>query len=338
MAQSGLPKAKTLSGWPATGIVSWQANSEQTAITVLLGYRPPYDWDGLLGFLAARAVPGLEETASGVYRRTLSLTSNGESCQGWISALNLPQKNALSVTISSGLLKALTQVLARVRSLFDLNCSPDKIAQKLAAPLKLPGQEQSFALALRPGLRLPGCLDAFELAVRAVLGQQITVKAARTLAGRLAAGLGKKLDTPFTGLYLTFPAPAYFCLLHGSIEERLAPLGITGSRARALLALAQALHEGKLSFSQRADPEEEMAKLLRLPGFGPWTAQYIAMRALAWPDAFLATDYGVKKALPGLSPIELTRLAQAWRPWRSYATLALWAALAEARPLSPIPN
>ena len=159
-----------------------------------------------------------------------------------------------------------------------------------------------------PGTRLPGCFDSFEMAVRAILGQQITVAAARTLAGRVAASLGTPLETPVPGLTHTFPTPADICAFGDSPGDVLGPLGVIGSRARAIAALAKGLVAGELDLSQGADPEEQMKKLLALPGFGPWTVRYVAMRALGWPDAMLETDYGVKKALPDRTPEGDSRL------------------------------
>jgi AraC family transcriptional regulator of adaptative response / DNA-3-methyladenine glycosylase II len=158
----------------------------------------------------------------------------------------------------------------------------------------------------------------------AILGQQITVRAARTLAMRLAARLGEPLQTPFQGLTTTFPTIERICALAQPVEDHLGPLGITGARARSIRALAEALGQGMLRLGPGADPEREMARLAALPGFGPWTVQYLAMRALGWPDAFPHTDYGVKKALGNPAPGDILALAQEWAPWRSYATVCLW--------------
>ena len=228
---------------------------------------------------------------------------------------------ALSVTVACTLLPVLPQVLARVRHLFDLNCDPFTIFEKLATM-------DAITPDIRvPGIRLPGCFDAFEMATRAVLGQQITVKSARTLATRVAASLGEKIETPFEELSRTFPLPERICSLEPPIEDRLGPLGIIGARARSILALAQAVVEWRHRAVTGADPDAEMEKLLKLPGFGQWTVQYVAMRALGWPDAFLATDHGVKRALSAVPVKERPALAQDWRPWGSYATVTLWDSL-----------
>lgn len=295
----------------------------EDGVTLLMGYRPPYAWNELLEFLASRAIPGVESVSGGCYRRTVTLRHGEETLRGWISVRNLPEKNALALTLAPALLPVLAKVISRARVLFDVNCDPDEVAERLGT------LNERLRGALVPGLRLPGCFDPFEMAVRAVLGQQITVKAARTLAMRFAATFGEAVETPFDDLSRTFPTYTSVARLEPPIEDRLGPIGITGARARSILALAEALASGNIKLAQHGDPEEEMQKLLGLPGFGPWTAQYIAMRALAWPDAFPATDYGVKKALEGLSPKEISSLAENWRPWRSYATIALWNSLSK---------
>ncbi|MGI5840516.1 MAG: AlkA N-terminal domain-containing protein [bacterium] len=292
-------------------------------ITLSIGYRPPYAWDKLISFLAGRTIPGVESVEEEVYRRTVNLPKGDGICRGWISVANKPKKNALAVTAAPSLLPVLPRVLARVRHLFDADCQPEEIYEKLLIMDEIaPGM-------CVPGLRLPGCFDPFEMTVRAILGQQVTVKAARTLAQRFAAAFGTAIDTPFADLNVTFPTPEMICRLEGPVENHLGPLGITGARARAIYALAGAMTSGAVSFAPGADPEREMEKLLQLPGFGPWTVHYVGMRAFGWPDAFPHTDYGVKKALTGKTPREILEMAQAWRPWRSYATINLWNSLAQ---------
>ncbi len=282
-------------------------------ITLKLSYRPPYRWEQLLSFLEGRAIPGVESVSDNTYRRTVA--------QGWLSVTNDSRKNMLLVTLSPSLLPSLAKLLARLRILFDLDCEPCEIYDRLSVM-----NEFSPGLCI-PGTRLPGCFDPFEMAVRAILGQQITVKAARTLAMRLAAAFGEKIITPYSELTHTFPSPKTICDLAAPIEDQLGPLGITGARSRSILALAKSMMQGTLTLSPYADIKTEMDKLLALPGIGPWTAQYIAMRALSWPDAFPHTDYGVKKALNGLSEKEVLKLSDTWRPWRSYATMNLWYSL-----------
>lgn len=298
------------------------AENKET-ITLTLEYRPPYAWDELIEFLAGRAIPGVELVRDGTYSRTISIKSGKDLYCGWISVANKPKDNSLSVTMSSSLLPVLPRVLAKIRSFFDLNCNPAEIYSKLSV------LNETVPDICIPGLRLPGCFDPFEISLRAVLGQQITVKAARTLAMRLVHGFGGTISTPFEELQYTFPTSEVIFRLEQPIENQLGPLGITGARARSIYALAKAIENGSIHFTPEADPEAELEKLLKLPGFGPWTVQYIGMRAFSWPDAFPHTDYGVKKALAGLSEKEILELSQEWKPWRSYATINLWNSLKE---------
>lgn len=293
-------------------------SEDNDAITLTIGYRPPYAWDNMISFLAGRAIPGVENVVGGVYRRTVVIKKGGTDYYGWIAVANRSEKNALSVTLAVTLLPVLSQVLARIRHIFDVNCSPDKVYEKLAAMNELAPD------ICVPGIRVPGCFDPFEMAVRAILGQQITVKAARTLAARLVNAYGGTINTPYQELAFTFPQPGSLCALDGPIGNHLGPLGITGARARSILALSTALQTGDIALAYSTNPGGEMEKLQKLPGFGPWTVQYIAMRALGWPDAFPHTDYAVKKALLNRSPQEILTLSAAWSPWRSYATVLLW--------------
>ena len=293
-----------------------EENNER--MTLFLGYRPPYAWDNLISFLARRAVPGVESVVERTYRRTVAVRKGETIHYGWISVANRPKQNALSLTLATTLLPVLSRVLARIRRLFDMNCSPEKVQEKLVTMNRI---SPNMCVS---GIRVPGCFDPFEMSVRAILGQQVTVKAAGTLAMRLVKAFGEKRLTPFETLSFTFPQPERICALESPIENHLGPLGITGARARSILALATALTTDSITLSYSANPRDEMERLIKLPGIGPWTVQYIAMRALGWPDAFPHTDYGVKKALSDRSPQEIRTLSQKWSPWRSYATLLLW--------------
>ncbi|MCC8180714.1 MAG: helix-turn-helix domain-containing protein [Planctomycetes bacterium] len=290
-------------------------------ITLLLGYRPPFRWRELISFLVSRTVPGVESVDNDSYQRTVAVKSGGKEFHGWISVSHMERKSALAVTISPSLLPVIAKVMAAVRNLFDMDCEPMAIHETLSAMNEL---EPNLC---KPGTRLPGCFDSFEMAVRAILGQQITVKAARTLAARVAAAFGTPISTPLAGLTHIFPRAETICQLPGPIENHLGPLGIIRARARSIAALAAAIANKEIQLSPLVDPETEMQKLLALPGFGPWTVQYLAMRALGWPDAFPYTDYGVKKALARYAPGETRALSEKWRPWRSYATINLWSSL-----------
>ena len=291
-------------------------------ITLALGYRPPYQWQQILSFLAQRVIPGVEVVRDGEYLRTVHfVNAKQKHLYGWIRVSHDPGKNALNITVASSLLPVLPQVLVRVRHLFDLYCDPAAVYEVLASMNDI---KPKLCIL---GIRLPGCFDAFEMAVRAVLGQQITVKAAGTLAARLVNAYGSKVQTGIDGLTHTFPTCEDIIALGEPISNHLGPLGITSARANTILALAKAFVSGAIDFDTCAQPEVEMKKLTAIAGIGNWTAQYIAMRAMGWPDAFLETDVGVKKALAPSTTKEMLKMAEAWRPWRSYATINLWNSL-----------
>jgi AraC family transcriptional regulator of adaptative response / DNA-3-methyladenine glycosylase II len=287
---------------------------------VHLGLRPPYDAAALLGFLATRQIHGMESVDPQGLRRTVRLAVGGVQYTGWIDARFDPKDQPgprVALTASDSLLPALPQVIARVRALLDLDADPAAINAVLHP-----------VFPLGDGLRVPGCFDGFELAVRAVLGQQITVAAARTLAQRLLERFGEPIATPWPGLRLLFPTPATLAAAEG---DALGQLGIVRQRQAAIVALARAVLDGRIALHAGSDVEATTAALRQLPGIGDWTAQYIAMRALRWPDAFPAGDVALHKALgvrgapqPARAALEA---AQAWRPWRSYGVIRAWAAL-----------
>ncbi len=290
-----------------------KARRASAPLTLALPFARPYSWTRLLGFLSSRTIDGCEETdaATSRYRRALRATVDGAERLGWIDVA--VADDALALTLSDSLLPALPAVLARAWHAFDLGAEPRTIA-KVLGPLA----------AGEPGLRLPGTFDAFELVVRAVLGQQITVKAARTLASRFVAAFGAPVDTPFGGLTRVFPTPAAVAALS---VDAIASLGIIGARTRTILGVAQAIADGQLRLVPGTDAAHAIAALKSLPGIGEWTAQYIAMRALAAHDAFPHTDYGVMKALDEKNPKRVLALGEAWRPYRAYAVMHLWRSL-----------
>jgi AraC family transcriptional regulator of adaptative response / DNA-3-methyladenine glycosylase II len=286
------------------------------ALIFELGYRPPLDWSALLGFLAQRAVDGVERVEGNCYWRTVGLGAREPSAapaRGWIAARAAPRKPAIQLALSPSLARSIPAVLARAKHLFDLACDPVQIAAALG-PLGV----------RHPGLRLPGSFDGFELAVRAVLGQQISVRAARTLAGRFAAAFGEPLESPHPHLGVLFPSAQRVA---GLAPERIAQIGVIAARAKAIVALARAVAGGELRLEPGTDVEDTLERLRAMPGVGEWTAQYIGMRALAWPDAFPHTDYGVLKALGERNARAGLARAGAWQPWRAYAVMHLWKSL-----------
>jgi AraC family transcriptional regulator of adaptative response / DNA-3-methyladenine glycosylase II len=287
------------------------------AVTVKLGYRPPYDWDSIVSFLRARAIPGIEAVSNARYARTIAIGNE----RGML-AVEPAERNCLKATVRFADLKALPTIIARVRRVFDLAADPLAIGAHLS-------QDPALAplVAARPGLRVPGAWDGFELAVRAILGQQITVAAATSLAGKLVVSYGEKIVDPAAlnqGLTHVFPTPGQ--LAGGDLTA----LGMPKARRTALSSLAAAVVADPLIFGPRRSLEEAIAQLRSLAGVGEWTAQYIAMRELREPDAFPAADIGLMRAMRdgnGVRPssAELLEHAARWRPWRAYAALHLWA-------------
>jgi 3-methyladenine DNA glycosylase/8-oxoguanine DNA glycosylase len=278
-----------------------------------LNYRPPYDWQVMLAFLAARAVSGVEEVTGDSYRRTVRVSPGGREYSGWIEVAPAGGKTALRTSASSSLTDILPEVARRVKRLMDVSSNPTEIAAGLG-----PIAESN------PGLRVPGAFDGFEIAVRAVLGQQITVAAARTVSSRFAAAFGTPIKSPFSALKVSFPAPEKVA---GLTIDNISSLGILAARSRSIIALGRAIADQSIRLSASTDVQAELDKLRALPGIGEWTAQYIAMRALNWPDAFPHTDYGVMKALGETNPKRVLEVSQPWRPWRSYAVMHLWQSL-----------
>lgn len=290
----------------------------QQPITLRLDYRPPYDWARLLGFLRARAIPGVEEVADGAYRRVVAI----RECIGEI-AVRPSGGRALELDVSPSLLPVAMALVARVRRMFDLDARPDLIAGVLSRDRKL-----APLVATRPGLRLPGAIDPFEAAIRALLGQQISVAAATTLAGRFAAQLGTQIAAAPNALTHRFPTPA---MVVTAGAERIVKIGMPMARAAAIYAFAEAVVARRVRLDISRDLESFVAELVELPGIGPWTAHYIAMRGLHAPDAFPASDLGIQKALGRSNSKVVEAAAEAWRPYRSYAVMHLWNSLGESQ-------
>lgn len=288
------------------------------ATTVRLGYRPPCDAAAMLAFFRQRQIHAVEWVAppgEGLrLARTVCITVGGRAHTGWLACEFDESRHQVVLRVSDALREVLPQVIARVRATLDLDADPQAINATLHA--HFPRGD---------GLRVPGTLDGFELAVRAVLGQQITVAAARTLAQRLVDRFGEAIETPFPALTRLFPAPAVLAQAEG---DALGQLGIVKQRQAAIVGIARAVAGQHIALHGGADVPATLAALQELPGIGDWTAQYIAMRALRWPDAFPAGDVALHKALGvqhSKNPArEAEAASQAWRPWRSYAVLRAW--------------
>ncbi|MFJ6560332.1 AlkA N-terminal domain-containing protein [Streptomyces sp. NPDC091412] len=292
------------------------------ALSLRLPFRAPLNPDNLFGHLAATAVPGVEEWRDGAYRRTLRLP------YGHGIATLTPKPDHIACRLTLGDLRDLPVAISRCRRMLDLDADPVAIDDQLRTdPFLAPLVDKA------PGRRVPRTVDEGEFALRAVLGQQVSTAAARTHAGRLAAVHGEPVDDPEGGLTHLFPAPEALAALD---PESLA---MPRTRRTTLLTLAGQLADGTLHLGVESDWEETRARLLALPGFGPWTADVIAMRALGDPDAFLPTDLGIRRAARELglpsTPAALTARAAAWRPWRAYAVQYLWAT--DSHPINFLP-
>jgi AraC family transcriptional regulator of adaptative response / DNA-3-methyladenine glycosylase II len=280
-------------------------------IALRLAARPPFAGAALMRFLGDRAIPGVETVTEGRYRR---LAQVGDRT-GWLEAELDPERPGVIVRVDVALLPVLGEVLARVRALFDLDARPDLIDPHLAGDAVL-----RPLVARQPGLRVAGAFDPWELAVRAVLGQQVSVRAATTVSGRLVTAFGR----PVAGGW-TFPPPR--ALARASVDKVRA-IGLTGARAGTIVALAERVASGTVALSATADPELAVRTLRAVPGIGEWTADYIAMRALRVPDIFLGGDLAVRRALGASRPREAEARAAGWRPWRAYGLMHLWGSLA----------
>jgi AraC family transcriptional regulator of adaptative response / DNA-3-methyladenine glycosylase II len=320
----------------ATAAGAEDGAGDGAAVRLSLAYRPPYDWPAVRDYLAARATPGVEGVAPGAagpnaaagarYWRAVRVGAH----RGVVAVGPGARPHTLAVELSAGLLPAVVPLLARLRRLLDLDADPASVDAHLAADPALAGHVRR-----RPGLRVPGAVDGFELALRAVLGQQVSVRGATTLAGRLAALVGEPLDD-------AAGAPAGLTR-HAVDAARLADagaaavagVGLPRARAAAVVALARAAADGALpeltadGGAPGAGPAAFVRRFTELPGVGPWTAAYVAMRALRWPDAFPDGDLALRRAAGGLSPARLRLAAERWRPWRAYAAMHLWTGLGD---------
>ena len=282
-----------------------------SSMALRLAYRPPYDVQAVLGFFARREVRGVEQVEGLTLRRTVGWLHRGTRVTGWISARFVPEKNEVHVDASASLTPVLGAVMQRVRQGLDLDADPALIDPAMSL----------LPVPLRPGTRLPGVMDGFEGAVRVILGQQVTVKAARTLVQRLVDRFGEPISTPYPALTHVFP---HAQAIAAADPEVIGKLGIVRQRVKALQALAAAVADGSLLLHRGAPLEPTLDALRALPGVGEWTTQVIAMRALAWPDAWPASDIGLMNALGSRDPKHITLLAEPWRPWRAYAVMRLW--------------
>ena len=307
----------------------YKSKNKLDSIKIKLYFRPPYDWESMLNFFRLRAIPGIEFiTDTGIYRRSLNIHHNGQNHVGWIEIKPKINNNHFEVKLSRSLGPVMLQVSYLVKKALDLGAIPDQL------PTEFP-----------KGIRLPGCFDGFEMSVRAILGQQITVKAATTISGRVVDALGKEVETPWPEINYIFPEPKDILRLGEKAFDVLGESGVIRTRSASIIEIANGIETGNIVFT--GSPEELKRSLLAIKGIGDWTAEYLSMRGLSWPDAFPVTDIVIKNRLlallksdsgqyineiEDLSPYKLNKLyilkaeqyAEKYRPWRSYLTLALW--------------
>ena len=300
---------------------SMNSSNNEAGVTLRLGYRPPYDWDAMLGYLRARAIPGIEMVENGSYLRTIGI----DGFTGSVHVTHLPQRQSLSVTIRFPRVQSLPSIISRVRRVFDLGADIEMIDAHLSLdPLLAP------FVAQRPGLRAPGGWDGFELAVRAILGQQVSVAAARRLVEQLVINHGERVSSEFVShprLTHVFPEARNLA------EAESIKVAMPAARRSALNELASAAAADPNLFRPAETVEETIARLCKIRGVGEWTAQYIALRALRETDAFPAADVALLRGaeiVDGTRPTapHLLRRSESWRPWRAYAAQHLWAASA----------
>jgi AraC family transcriptional regulator of adaptative response / DNA-3-methyladenine glycosylase II len=291
------------------------AGGSTASLTLRLDYRPPFDWSSLLAFLAHQATPGVELIEDDTYARTVRLGGR----TGWIVVRPDAKRSALRAEVSLSLAGVLMPLTARLRGLFDLDAQPHVIAEHLKQDPTLRG-----IVSKQPGLRIPGAFDSFEVVLRAILGQQITLRAAATLSSRFAQRFGEAIETPRPGLNRLSPLAS---ILAAASESDIAVLGLPGARARAVSGIARAIEAGTLRLERGGDPDLTIGALKQCPGIGDWTAHCLAMRVLGWPDAFPASDLGLRKALGNASPRVILERSMSWRPWRAYAALHWWSTL-----------
>lgn len=282
----------------------------QDRLECFMRYQTPYDYLSILKFLKMRCFKGVEhvDLDSAIYRRTVKIKEH----QGWIQVENQADDALLKVTMSSSLAPVMPKVIARVKRLFDLSASIKDIENRLGKLVK------------SRGLRVPGAFDGFEMVTRVILGQQVSVGAATTLSGRLTSSFSEKFETPFAELT---HLPVDASTISGASLDDICKLGIVSTRASVIKLIAQMVVEQKLNLEPCADIDRILIQLKDIKGIGDWTAQVIAMRALAYPDAFPAGDLGIKKALGLTSSKELEIISNEWRPWRAYACMHLWSGL-----------
>ncbi|MFO0827218.1 MAG: AlkA N-terminal domain-containing protein [Phycisphaerales bacterium] len=291
---------------------SARADPTRSALVLTLGYRAPFAWTALLEFLAAHRIPGVESIDAHSYARTLEIDGH----RGWMRVTHDAGHHRLLVEVADSLAPVISAVLQRVRSLLDTDARSDAIDAHLARDARL-----RPSVIATPGLRVPGTIDGFELGWRTILGQQVSVRAATTVSGRVAASLGSACATPVRGLHLVSPTPG---AMAAASDATYRSIGLTATRLRSLRAFAALAMQQSFSIDTGVPPSQLESRLSPCFGIGRWTLDYLAMRGLRWPDAFPGTDLVLARSLGASRPTDVERLTSAWSPWRAYAAMHLW--------------
>ncbi len=306
----------------APSAIRRRPSKESETVTIRIDYRPPLNWTTMLAYLEGRAIPGVELVQDGSYKRTVELGAQ----RGLIEVCADSDKPALSVRLSISLVPKLSQIVPRLRALFDLDSRPDIVAEHLLMdPLLRP------SITRCPGLRVPGAFDPFELGVRAILGQQISVAGATTLSGRFAQAFGHKIADAKNEVGLVVPSLVFPTAKTVAAQSaaKVRSIGLPKQRAATILVFAKAYEAGHIDIAGASDADTIVSAMQDLPGIGPWTAHYFAMRGLGWPDAFPAGDLGLRKALKVETASQASARTASWSPWRAYGAMHLWQSLSE---------
>lgn len=286
-------------------------------IIIKIGYKTPYRFDGILNFLGLRTIEGVEKIKNKAYIRTIQIIKNNNKYRGVIKISNDKKKSCLNLSISEELLKVLPEVITKVKNQFDIYSEPNRVYENLR------GINEIASGLFEKGTRIPGGIDDFEMCVRAIIGQLVSVKSARTTLRKIVEKFGDKIKYEGEEMYL-FPTANKFINLDTEITNILGPLGITKTKAYAIKGIAEYLLKNNISFNDCLDPNEEIKNLIKIKGIGKWTAEYISMRTMKNTNILLDTDYGVKKVFEKYPKLQDKKLQEKWNPWKTYITIGLW--------------
>ena len=286
-------------------------------IIIKIGYKNPYNFDGILNFLGSRTIEGIEKIENKVYIRTIQISKNKRIYSGVIKVSNDKKKSCLNLSISEELLKVLPEVITKVKNQFDIYAEPNRIYESLK-------EINNIAKNLFiKGTRIPGGVEDFEICVRAIIGQLVSVKSARTTLRKIVEKFGDKINIDGEEMYL-FPTADKFLNLDEDITNILGPLGITKTKANAIKGIAQYLLKNNINFNDCLNPNKEINNLMKIKGIGKWTAEYISMRTMKNTNILLDTDYGIKKVFEKYPKLQNKELQETWNPWKTYITIGLW--------------